>query len=261
MLEAGSVSGKSTINILFKNMCDAGIGALLFLADRLCYCLWRWLSSAGSSKWGLDHTAFTKISASVDGTVGEYSMWFFQFTFAATAATIVSGAVAERTALGAYLVYSVFITAIIYPVVVFGGGQAGSTRLGQPTGLSRACQTLLAQALSIWWEGVLDLLGRSRSARAKAALLTQMPTHSNRTTLPYRLSEPLSSGSDGTVSIVGRVNGHSGESCHHHYYRCWLMLSRWGPHLEGFRRKEDLGCWRRHELYPLALSPLLLAPT
>ncbi len=130
MLEAGSVRSKSTVNILFKNILDAGIGALTWwiLGYGLAFGEDKHNSYfAGSSHYALaDVQSFADISADVSsGKTGSYSMFFFQYTFAATAATIVSGAVAERTKLNAYLAYSVIITGLIYPIVVFWGWNGG----------------------------------------------------------------------------------------------------------------------------------------
>ncbi len=109
MVEAGFVRAKNTTNILMKNILDASVGAIAFWAVGygIAY------GVTGDSAPGLfgDGDFFLK-------GFDDYAFWIFQFAFAGVAATIVSGAMAERTKFTAYLVYTVFITAFIYPVVV-----------------------------------------------------------------------------------------------------------------------------------------------
>ena len=109
MVEAGFVRAKNVSNILMKNMLDACVGCLAFFA--VGWGLAYGLSGDASNGFMGDGQFFL---AGFD----DWPAWIFQFAFAATAATIVSGAMAERTAFRAYLFYSIFITAFIYPIVV-----------------------------------------------------------------------------------------------------------------------------------------------
>eukprot|EP00121_Abeoforma_whisleri_P007349 Awhi_evm2s6708 len=104
-LEAGSVRSKNTTNILLKNLLDAVLGALSYWA-------FGWAFAYGNGNTFIGHSNF--FLADFDRT--RYAEWFFQFVFAATAATIVSGAVAERCSFVAYISYSIFITGFVYPV-------------------------------------------------------------------------------------------------------------------------------------------------
>ncbi|HUG67336.1 MAG TPA: ammonium transporter [Pirellulaceae bacterium] len=117
MLEVGLNAAKNTVNILFKNVMDLSIGVLLFLfiGYHLMYpgadFAGKWFGHSGSWLVGRDIDApnmETGWSNSAD--------FLFQVAFAATAATIVSGAVAGRMKFGAYLVYSAVLTGLIYPV-------------------------------------------------------------------------------------------------------------------------------------------------
>ena len=114
MLECGSVRNKNTRNILFKNILDACVGALLWwsIGHGLAYDNGNWFIGT------LYKSAFTNsYSLTSDGGI-QWVNWFFQYVFAATSATIVSGAVAERSTITAYLVYTSVLTSFIYPVVV-----------------------------------------------------------------------------------------------------------------------------------------------
>ncbi|HCB01841.1 MAG TPA: ammonium transporter, partial [Anaerolineae bacterium] len=120
LVEAGLTRAKNTTNILFKNLIDFVFATLAFWAFGYAFMY-------GSSAGGWIGTSGYFVDASLDDVVGVpvLAFWFFQLVFAGTAATIVSGAMAERTKFSAYLIYSFFITAIIYPIAghwVWGGG-------------------------------------------------------------------------------------------------------------------------------------------
>jgi len=103
-LEAGSVSRRNVQNILFKNMMDACLGSIVW------FCIGYGVAWGKGGFAGHDNFFTVKYEKTTD--------WFFQWAFCVTASTIVSGAVAERMKLEAYFMYTLVITACIYPVVV-----------------------------------------------------------------------------------------------------------------------------------------------
>ncbi|GAB2796733.1 ammonium transporter [Rhabdobacter roseus] len=118
LVEVGFTRSKNAANILMKNMMDFAVGSLAFWA--LGY----------SIMFGEDIAGFIGSinlfygPETIDG-IPEVTKLMFQTVFAATAATIVSGAMAERTRFGAYLIYSLVITLVIYPISghwTWGGG-------------------------------------------------------------------------------------------------------------------------------------------
>ena len=104
LLEAGAVRAKNAQNIMIKNLLDACVAALSY-----------WLVGYGFA-YGDNGNSFIGSGYYVFSE-DDYIGWFFQYVFAGTTATIVSGAVAERCQFQAYLVYSCALTAFIYPVV------------------------------------------------------------------------------------------------------------------------------------------------
>lgn len=117
MLSGGSIRSKNVKNILLKNLLDACMGAFCFyfLGYGIAYGGDNAFIGSGSDNFvlaGLVDTGATHAHGY------DWAGFFFQYAFAAAAATIVSGAVAERCALSAYLIYTSVITSFIYPVVV-----------------------------------------------------------------------------------------------------------------------------------------------
>lgn len=122
LVETGFTRAKNAINIMMKNLMDFSIGSLAFWAIGFGLMF-------GASKSHLIGTSgFFLSDFKPDGDPWVLAFWMFQVVFAATAATIVSGAMAERTKFSGYLIYSIFISALIYPV--FGSWAWGSLYQG-----------------------------------------------------------------------------------------------------------------------------------
>jgi len=118
LCEAGFTRGKNTANILFKNFVDFMFGSLLFWLLGFGFMFGsEGAGFIGMPNWG--DLSFYKGTLPVEGFL------IFETVFCATSATIVSGAMAERTKFSMYVIYSAFITLFIYPIEghwTWGGG-------------------------------------------------------------------------------------------------------------------------------------------
>jgi Amt family ammonium transporter len=118
MVEAGFTRAKNAINIMMKNLMDFSMGSLAFWAIGFGV-----MFGASTTGW-FGTTGFFLSDFSPDGDPWVLAFWMFQVVFAATAATIVSGAMAERTKFSGYIIYTIVLSALIYPV--FGSWAWGS---------------------------------------------------------------------------------------------------------------------------------------
>ncbi len=121
LVEAGFIRTKNTANVLMKNLVDFMFGSILLLVHRLRadVGIGGFVGIAPFFQLGGDGRKIIDNGLPIEGFL------IFQTVFCATAATIVSGAMAERTSLSMYLVYTVFISVLIYPVSghwTWGGG-------------------------------------------------------------------------------------------------------------------------------------------
>ncbi|MEW6089036.1 MAG: ammonium transporter [bacterium] len=125
MVEAGFCRAKNATNLMAKNTIDFVIASLFFMAFGFAIMMGQdYNGLIGTTGWFLRGSNYD---------VGRYLMFFWQLVFAGTAATIVSGAVAERLKFKAYFMYSIIVTAIIYPIYghwVWGGGWLSKLSFG-----------------------------------------------------------------------------------------------------------------------------------
>ncbi|MFL2101329.1 ammonium transporter [Desemzia sp. FAM 23991] len=141
MVETGFTRAKNAGNIIMKNLMDFVLGSLMY-----------WIIGFGimfgPSVAGLIGAPDLFVQGNYDSTIPGYVFLMFQTVFAATAATIVSGAMAERTKFSSYLIYTLIISTIVYPISghwIWGGGWlselgfidfAGSTAVHMVGGVS-----------------------------------------------------------------------------------------------------------------------------
>ncbi len=130
LVEAGLTRAKNVVNIFAKNMSDAIVGITAWFVCGWAFAFGGTGKLIGNSQfllWGED------LAIPTEGGLSLATAWFFQAVFAATAVTIVSGAMAERTKFSAYLLFSAIMCALVYPVVVhwtWGGGLIAQISIG-----------------------------------------------------------------------------------------------------------------------------------
>ncbi|WP_319582028.1 ammonium transporter [uncultured Pseudodesulfovibrio sp.] len=121
-VECGFTRAKNAGNIMMKNFLDYAAGSIIFF-------LFGYAIMFGADAGGFIGTSGYALSGITEADLPwTYTFWFFQSVFAATAATIVSGGMAERTKFGTYVIISMVISGLIYPISghwIWGGGWLG----------------------------------------------------------------------------------------------------------------------------------------
>jgi Amt family ammonium transporter len=133
LVESGLTRAKNIANIMAKNLADMAIGAVAFFIIGYSFAF-----GSGNDFWGGFGDFFFSDSSASDAlfagdNLTPAAVFFFQVVFAATAVTIASGAMAERTKFSTYLIFSAVMTAFIYPIVVhwtWGGGWIAGMSIG-----------------------------------------------------------------------------------------------------------------------------------
>ncbi len=178
LVEAGLTRSKNVANIMAKNLADMVVGTLCFFGVGFG------IAFGGGNKWFGDSLFFLSdanlLGADQSEGLTNGTLFFFQVVFAATAVTIASGAMAERTKFTTYLIFAAFMTAIIYPVVVhwtWGGGFIAELSIGDAVYSDFAGSTVVHSTGG--WAALMGalLLGPRLGKYAKDGTQRALPGH------------------------------------------------------------------------------------
>lgn len=182
-LEAGFVQRKNVVNILFKNSMIISIGLLTYymVGYNLMYpgdgwAVTNWIGSFSPMDWSAGSVADYAAAAEEGSTYTGYSDFIFQGMFAATCATIVSGAVAERIKLVPFLIFATIFVALSYPIS--GSWHWGAGWLAEMGFYDFAGSTLVHAAGGFAALAAIILLGARRGKYKKNGQVTAIPGHS-----------------------------------------------------------------------------------
>ncbi len=182
-LEAGFVQRKNVVNILFKNSMIISIGLLTYyvVGYNLMYpgdgwSIAGWLGRFAPMDWSAGAIEDYAAAAEAGTTYTGYTDFIFQGMFAATCATIVSGAVAERMKLVPFLIFATLFVAFSYPIT--GSWKWGAGWLDEMGFYDFAGSTLVHAAGGFAALAAIILLGARKGKYRKDGGITAIPGHS-----------------------------------------------------------------------------------
>jgi Amt family ammonium transporter len=111
MVEAGFIRAKNACNILTKNFLDYCVASIVFFLVGYAFMFGKNSSIIGWTGFGMEG------AYNPAGNIPIWAFWLFQAAFCGAAATIVAGAMAERMKFHAYLLYTIVISALVYPII------------------------------------------------------------------------------------------------------------------------------------------------
>jgi len=181
-LEIGLTRQKNTINILFKNIFIITVGLLLYyiVGFNLMY-PGDFNGYIGSIVPGITPPENGMTADYADGGYTWWTDFLFQGMFAATAATIVSGAVAERMKIGAFMIFTVVYVGFVYPIAgswQWGGGFLNSFKFGDAIGFYDFAGSTLVHSVGGWAALVTVWLLGARIGKFKDGKPQAIPGHS-----------------------------------------------------------------------------------